>query len=64
MRDKWGNFVTGISHKILGIFSPKVIEAYATKSTISSLIQLKVPKIILDRGVENRKIPIYRSNSN
>ena len=48
MRDEWGNFVAGTSHKIFGIFSPEVIEAYAAKTAISLLLQWKVPKIILE----------------
>ena len=48
MRDEWGNFVAGTSHKFFGIFSPEVIEAYAAKTAISLLLQGKVPRIILE----------------
>nr|XP_027075724.1 alkane hydroxylase MAH1-like [Coffea arabica] len=48
VRDEWGNFVASSSHKIFGIFSPEVIEAYAAKTAISLLLQWKEPKIILE----------------
>nr|XP_027118368.1 uncharacterized protein LOC113735569 [Coffea arabica] len=48
VRDERGNFVTGTSHKISGIFSPEVIEAYAARTAISLLLQWKVPNIILE----------------
>ena len=48
VRDERGNFVAGTSHKISGIFSPEVIEAYAARTAISLLLQWKVPNIILE----------------